>query len=652
MTFELPLGGGDPSLLKITPELQALVAQKEPATSPTRMQVILKRTPEPLDRSWQTPLFQAAPGVIIEGRLGQIVDVLASPDQAPLLAALPQVSTVRLPRPALHQPQRPDTPATDVRALLAESGVERMHDRGYRGQGVGLAIVDYNFRGYGRLVGKELPANTQLIDLTAERSPDLQPDPFLGDADALGHGTLCAVAAALAAPAAQLYLIRIDPAAPYQLFNLARYVNGEAVTSLSLDRRAQQLTDEAEDLRLRRADVLRERSVVLDNFSQDEAMVKRREAYFQMEAGLAKAEHALELRQARYLQLVRALQGLRGLPVVVNTLVWNEGYPADGSGTLSRYIDDCLARRTLWLQATGNTHGQSWAGNFRDVDADGVMEFASPETPLQPGQWTRELNFLGWRDIQGKFAADLPAKARVRISIQWREPHDPVFFRIGEDAYRRPLATLRLVVLRQRDPSGQQLPADDMEVVARSVGLPQRLDNQANAANYEQTVEFNVEPAGRYALRVEGQVPASIRPPTAPSLPINQVGWDLSLRVFVNVLDEALRAEGRAVFVDHPTDAGDIGMPADAHHALGVGAASPGGEQRAYSARGPVAGMELLVKPNLLAEDGLPLAGPEPFFGTGPAASLAGGMAATAANAGRWYMRDLPLKSGGLLRLP
>jgi hypothetical protein len=240
----------------------------------------------------------------------------------------------------------------------------------------------------------------------------------------------------------------------------------------------------------------------------------------------------------------------------------------------------------------------------------------------------------------------------VRISIQWREPHDPVFHQLGEDAYRTPLAHLQLVVLRQRDPKGERLPADDLEVIARSVGLPQRLHNQPDAATYEQTVEVPIEVAGRYALRVEGSVPSSIRPPSAPSLPVNWIGWDLTSRIFVNVLDEASREQGRAVFVDYPTDLGGLGMPADARQALTAGAATPTGEARPYSARGPAVGLELLPKPDLLAEDGLPLTGTEPVFGTGPAAAFAGGMGAIGVNAGRVYLHQLPLKTGGLLRLP
>ena len=75
---------------------------------------------------------------------------------------------------------------------------------------------------------------------------------------------------------------------------------------------------------------------------------------------------------------------------------------------LSRYFDDRPFRAALWFQSVGNTRGQSWAGLFRDVDGNGVLEFAAagPDSkdgmsrPL-PGRWTSELNFLSWQPHDG-----------------------------------------------------------------------------------------------------------------------------------------------------------------------------------------------------------------------------------------------------------
>ena len=49
-----------------------------------------------------------------------------------------------------------------------------------------------------------------------------------------------------------------------------------------------------------------------------------------------------------------------------------------------------------------------------------------------------------------KPSGELPAKARLRVTVQWREPHEPSFFGDPGDPYRlNPLAALRLMVLRQ-----------------------------------------------------------------------------------------------------------------------------------------------------------------------------------------------------------
>ena len=225
-----------------------------------------------------------------------------------------------------------------------------------------------------------------------------------------------------------------------------------------------------------------------------------------------------------------------------------------------------------------------------------------------PGQdcWKAELNFLAWQPFDKEATRrNCPTRRRLRLSIQWREAHEPEFFRRGEDLYLQPLARLRLVVLRQRDPSGQKLPLDDFEVVARSEGLPQRLDNQPNTATYEQTVEFTADPVGRYAVRVEGNVLPGTRPASTPTVPAVQTSWELHTRLFVEAIDAASRLAGRPVFGDYATDLGNLGMLGGAHGVITVGAADLTGQRRPYSAGGPPLQMELLAKPDTLAFDGL-----------------------------------------------
>jgi hypothetical protein len=575
---------------KIAPDLRTLIDQKGEAAKPRRLEVILSYSPSNDDRTWRNTLARRVPGVVVEGRLGELVTVLAPPEQALALAQLPIVSTVRLPRPALQQSLAGLDKPGDIRAVLPRSGTERPHRVQITRDVRRAAVLDSDFRGYKEQLGKGLPADTRYVDLTQERNPELQPDPYPKDDQPVGAGTRRALALMQAAPKAQLTLIRVDPAAPYQVEAVARAINGEPVRSESVEQRELEMEIAQQNLDDRREALVQERKLLSTKFpdptqrefllkkpkdqrtaAQEEMLkdIQRQEKYLQDQAKLEADERALQQRRAKLQRLLQEQRQLKGIQVVWSGLVWNEGYPLAGSSPLSHYFDDRPFRAALWLQSAGDTAGQTWTGLFRDADGNRVMEFAPAGKKLLPERWTSELNFFGWLPSGGKPTPDLPANAVVRVSVQWREPHDPEFQQAGEDAYRWPLATLRLVVLRQLDPEGSKRPADDLEVVAYTSGLPQRLANDARAATYEQVVEFKVNPAGRYALRVEGMVPAGIRPRGAVALPGTQETWELRPRLFVETVDSASRKAGRVVFLDYATPGvSGLGMPADSREVM------------------------------------------------------------------------------------
>src|SRR4029077_18929711 len=100
------------------------------------------------------------------------------------------------------------------------------------------------------------------------------------------------------------------------------------------------------------------------------------------------------------------------------------------------------------------------------------------------------------------------------------------------------------------------------------------IEHIPNGSVYEHVLEVPLADAGRYAIRIEKQVsslwlfrphpqrgtpmysllegltPTGIRPLGAPTLPALEKNWDLRPRVFVEVLDDANRVKGRAVFAD------------------------------------------------------------------------------------------------------
>ncbi|HZU36654.1 MAG TPA: hypothetical protein VFA18_12125, partial [Gemmataceae bacterium] len=476
-----------------------------------------------------------------------------------------------------------------------------------------------------------------------ERNHNLEPDPFAGDPQQLGTGTRQALTALQAAPEADLVLLRVDAAAPYMVEGIARAINGELYRSLNLDHRVEEIEAERVVLQQRQEELLKERRQALQDFGLEEEAAKRRETYRQHQAEFDRNLKAHQQRVDRYLTHLQDMRDLKKVRVVTMGLVWESGYPVDGTSALSRYFDDRPFRAALWFQAAGDTRGQAWSGPFRDDNGNGVLQFAPASVELPEGAWTRDLNFLGWRPAEGAAALELPANTRLRVTLQWREAHEAEFSQPGDDAYREPLASFRLLLLQQLDPSGKTRPADDLAVVAESAGRPQRLEQTATWATYEQTLEIRVAQPGRYALRVEGRLPESTRPRGIPTLPALRRVGEVRPRLFLETLEGA----GRVVFDTFPTGAGTIGMPGDARRVITIGAADARGKPRDYSAMGPAHNLQLLVKPELLAAD--------EAGGSGQAAAFTAGVAAAMRSRNpsldKW-LESLPVRRGGVLQLP
>ncbi len=619
--------------LKFTPELRQ--ALEGDTGKRTRMEVILGWTPDESDRTWQKLVERS--GATVEGRIGPIVTVSGQPKEvAPRLAEMNEIAHVRLPRSGRAWRHGAEDAKADWKPLRA-SGLADIHAMGRRGKGTRVAVVGDDFRGWEKLKGKHGPA---LVDLTAERNRDLLPDaepPGSGE----GFGTRCARTLMAAAPEADVTLVRVDDRSPYMLQTVAEAINRGVVRNVALDQRSSELREERELLD-RRAEDLREERARIFGMSSDEESGKRLEAYRKKQAAFDKDEAAHNKRRDRYFRLLEGLLKLKGVRLVASTLVWPEGYPADGSSALSRSFDDRPFRAALWFQAAGDTGGQAWAGNFRDADHNGILEFADDDK-LAPGSWSPEVNFLRWRPTKGKPTDVLPAGARVRISLQWREAHDPTPLRAGEDPYREPLTKLNLVVVRQPDPQGKTRPADDLEVVAASVGRPVRLDQTLNAATYEQTVELRIDQPGRYGVFVEGRLTDDIHAPGEAALPATRRSGEVRPRLFVQTLE----GDGRAVWADYASGGAALGMPADARSVVTVGAAGEDGKATAFSPVGSPTGLALMRKPDVLAyEEG---------GGTAEAASFAAGFAASAWPLGGsvfGVLDRLHVSPGGLLRVP
>ncbi len=556
---------------RLDPELRDLLKDAGKNTQPLRFEVLLDRTPGIDDRGWVSALTHGT-DVQIEGRLGSLVTVNGLVGDVLKLAARNEVVGLRLPRLGRSRYQSLN-PTNQPPTAVQYSGLVQLHDKGYRGKGARVAVIDSDFRGWEKAVAdRKLPEKTRLLDLTRERNRTFEPDPFPADGAAPGFGTRNAMNTARAAPEAELILIRIDAGAPSMMQNVAGAIEGDGYRSSALDRRRRDIDVDRQLLRNRFDELTRERQQVLDNtsedFLKDVESKKAREAYKARQKQYDDDTRAYDRRVGLILKYGQDLEDLKGVRLVSSGLIWNEGHPVAGGSALSRYFDDRPFKAALWFQALGDPRGQAWSGLFRDADNNGVMDFAEADAPLPKGAWTNELNFLAWQQSRDGDNLDLPANAKLRLSLQWHEAHDTGFADAGKDVYRDPLAKLKIVLVYQPDPDGKKQPADDVQVVAESTGSPLRLEATANGATYEQTLTFTVTKPGRYAVRVEGRAPASTRPVQFPTLPAAVQSFELRPRLFVETLD----GPGRAVLHTYFTEAGSIGMPGDAHNVIPISA--------------------------------------------------------------------------------
>ncbi len=557
---------------KVSADLRTLVAglPEDKQKQPLRAEIVLRTAPAPGDLGDLGDLGDRLGFLqrymVVEGRLGGVVTGLIYPSDIDALAALPDVSTVRLPQPARPLVLPPaDGPGAAAPPI---DFIEVRPQSSARGELAGLvrkqtpqrsAVVAADFRGFQAMVGKRLPARTQLIDLTAERHADLQPEP-MPEGDGLGNGTRLALALQQALPSEELFLVRIAPEAAYQVEDVARAVAGRAWRTESIRRREQELARERARLEEERVDLRIERRILSNSFGNDPDSESARKEHLKRQQRFEQDEKAYNRKVDAYLGLTGQMRSLQGVGSVLVGLAWLDGQaqfvaqpPGEPRGL--RALEPSLLARANWIFTAPRLQGQVWTGLFRDENNDAVMEFDVTDAG------GAQKAFLAWRPYPwaGKDSAspssspssslELPAGAVVQVTLQWREVHAPEWKRADdEDSYRRPIVPLQVVVLRQRDPSGKTAPADLFEVAARSTDLPDRVENTPRYAIYQSTLRFQVpDRPGRYAIRLEGRKPLSTLPPDFARLPGGEK-WELHPTLRLEIVDPATRARGRAIF--------------------------------------------------------------------------------------------------------
>lgn len=643
---------------KLTEDLQAVVSDPARQTQPLRVEAVLETVPVGSARDVRFLLQNQVSGATLEGIIGVVATIrLQRVADVPLLAALPNIRTLRLPRGghdtlSLDTANAPDS--VKLNSLLQSSKVAELHRLGYQGQGVHLVVIGSGFPGVDALIGKELPHTTQIIDLTAELDPSLKPQPAASES---APGNLVAQTAHLVAPAARLTLVRVDPSAFHQLLTVARSVVGRQEYSVAMLTRSVELVKRGEELQFIRNKVVEEYREAFANLSDDPQPAARREAAAAAMTQLTNDERDVRDRFARLTALKTAIDGLAGAQVVINTLVWESGYPLDGLSVVSEYLTARFAGQPphahigrpqrpdipVWVQAGSDALGRVWAGPFLDRDGNGILEFVDTGTALPKQRWTPELNFLRFIPKDGMPGVVIPAETRVRFTVQWREPHP-----LDQVLPAEPVFPLTLRLFRQLDPEGKAHASDELVEVARSSVRPTRLMRTSGSGIYEVSLDVTIPADGVYALRVDG------KPAVNPAIPALETGFEIYPRIVIDPANAEAAERGRVLFETFVPQAVGVGIPGDSPAALTVGVGKPTAYREPLSLTGAGPGVALASKPDLLSAGTIMM---DSASGTGPgmATGFAGGTAALLGSAGvrgSELVRAVNLRPGGPLVLP
>ena len=559
--------------LKLSPKIRSLVGQAGGNKEPHRVEIIFR------DIGNASELFGRVRWLVgsaeLEGSLGPILWVRLPLGDIPKLAELPEVSSIRLPQPPLDIGQ--GTPGQRRLHYVRLGEFRPIHHSPapllrYR-EPLRVAILATDFRGWETRRGRTLPAETYLVDYTRWFSPDLEPTgaPLVSDA-----GLGIAEEISRIAPVQELYLVRVRETAPYQVAEVLRRIDGVPEMPILMRQRLADISSQAnvlaeEERKLR----LSKRQLLFDFRLDDPAYWKKRDQLLQMERDwqARKKEHGeLVYRVSEFFDLERRL--IRANTVVVVPW-WRDGYPSllDVRPGL-RWLPELRSKHVSYVQVVPEQSEGEWWGWWRDRDNNGVMEFRNLDLPryvelraedwsyrrgnVWPRNFSAELNWLGWQAWAdpGKHAttpmrvasAVLPPQATIQLVVQWREAHDPRWVSAAEDSYRKPLTPMVVEILQPLVGSDAALPQDLYTIVARSEGLPERVENHSRYAIYELRLQFRTgKVPERYAVRLRGYPPSSTTPPGISQQQAE--GQEIWLRLSAEVVEQPLRRQGRVVWL-------------------------------------------------------------------------------------------------------
>ena len=543
--------------------LQPGTGGKPEASEPIlRWEVILNRVVSPSvgettkDLPWWSGLGK---GAVLEGRIGPILTIRATRDQAIRIANEVDVSVIRIPKDIWRgsSTSAGDSATESITRSIPSLPGTRVDYRS------GLVVVVHdNFQGWDKS-DSGIPSSVKLLDLTRERNVGFVPDPYPNQET--GDGTRMASMLAKRGNGIRMLLVRIDSNTPTMLGRVLHAMQGELLIDGQLGGRVAEASTETAELNSR-LDILRDEEESLfqsaegdtDDVVKRKVLVRDRIAATKRRLiGLGNLDRLIQHHRAYLLELSES-------SVVLCGLAWAEGHPMDGSATLSRYLDDALRRKILWFQSTPDLSSMVWSGVASDSNQNNLLEFI----PGLPGNKAHDAEFLPIQWGSNPLVRrNLDGVATIRFTLQWREALRAELVQNYPRLLDEPIQPMRLLVVRKTG-------GDEGDTVWTPVGIADgtglKILQDSQSATWEQELTVKFTEPGEYALRIEGTPPADTAPASLASSRASRFQPKTKVRILSRTLEGNRQGSLALRGIDLPENPDWLAVPSQARRVVTV----------------------------------------------------------------------------------
>jgi len=484
------------SLRKMSPAARKKLEGKEQKLE--KWLVILNH--QPPGQNEISELFANLNDAIVEGANGALFEILATPISIKNLAALPSVMFVT---PAETQIKTDYTIKQNNLLNIFPNEGATQPARNLRGVGApaSIAIVGTEFLGWEKAFG-EIQTQSELVDLTQIRDFAMDKMPYEKSLGEVGFHTKRALEIAKIYPGTKIVLVRIDPAVPTMLDEVAGFANRDLKSSYALLSRYSE-TDVAK--RFLQGDnqfLQSERAFLIDQFGDSPDVVTRREAYKEKKAKWDKENRDLHEKINRILKLREQLMEFKSHKLFIVLENLSSQLPVYQNVALSLFSDESKFKTAAWLMPDSLFERISWRGPFSDSNHNGMMEFRNSKSNDKWGDERLIIQF----EKDGKMFDKIPQGKKIRVRVRWREGVEWSTATVEGETAPKAKAKLNVLFLLNENPLPGRKLADQFLVVKETGNDPFCIFRNKTFAIFEHLIDLESPIEGQYALAIEGKV--------------------------------------------------------------------------------------------------------------------------------------------------